>query len=117
MTDRRSPRERVELVLAGEKPDMVPFTAYAELLPRCAVERRLRDDGLCLVQRSPVVCSMESPNVVQEQLHYAGEDGVGWIRTTLRTPVGMVTTESVRALVGSTPLDRVAKCSFRPPPV
>jgi hypothetical protein len=102
-----SPRQRVEAALLGETPDMVPFTAYTELFPRCAVERQLRNDGLCLVQRSPSVYSIESPNVVQEELHYAGPDSFEHIRTTIRTPVGTVSGVRRRVPVGSTSMDRV----------
>jgi hypothetical protein len=107
MTHPMSPRERVEAALRGERPDRIPFTAYTELLPRCAFERQLRNGGLCLVQRSPAVYRMDSPNVVHERLHHTGTDGVERLTTTVRTPVGTVTSESVRAPVGATPLDRV----------
>ena len=107
MPQELSPRERVEAALLGAVPDMVPFTAYTEMLPRSAVERQLRHHGLCLVQRSPSVYTMDSPNVVQEQVHYQGPDGCGRIRTIIRTPVGTLDAVGKRMPTGTTPLGRV----------
>ena len=50
-----TPRERVEAVLRGRMPDQVPFTIYANKLPRCQVELELRNAGACILERSPVV--------------------------------------------------------------
>ena len=44
-----TPRERVDAALRNEMPDWVPFTVYECMLPTSETERRLRDDGLCIV--------------------------------------------------------------------
>lgn len=46
-----TPRERVLAVLRREPVDKVPFTIYMSKIPRCSVERRLRNEGLCIVNR------------------------------------------------------------------
>jgi len=82
-----TPRERVEAVLHGERPDRVPFTIYETKLPRCEAERRLRGEGVCLVAHSPSVFRKISPNVARERTTYA-EDGISYVRTRIRTPEG-----------------------------
>ncbi|OGG56341.1 MAG: hypothetical protein A3F84_22180 [Candidatus Handelsmanbacteria bacterium RIFCSPLOWO2_12_FULL_64_10] len=82
-----TPRRRVEAVLRGERPDRVPFTIYETKLPRCEAERRLRGEGVCLVAHSPSVFRAVSPHVAQERITYT-QDGVPYVRTNVRTPVG-----------------------------
>ncbi|NLE99972.1 MAG: hypothetical protein GX601_03255 [Anaerolineales bacterium] len=106
MNEPMTPRERVEAALLGQSHDRVPFTVHLEKLPRGAVERELRNEGLCLVQRSPSVFHVETPRVVEEQTQQVDPDGVARIRTVWRTPVGVVTTAVQRVPVGPTPLDR-----------
>ena len=51
-----TPKERVQMTLCGEFADKVPFTIYESKLPQCSVERQLRNEGLCIVdRRHPVV--------------------------------------------------------------
>ncbi|MCD6289069.1 MAG: hypothetical protein J7M34_01105 [Anaerolineae bacterium] len=102
-----SPRERVEAALLGEIPDMVPFTIYEKHLPTGETERRLRDDGLCIVQREPSVYTLETPNVFTEQVHFTGEDGIHRVRTVVRTPVGTFTAVDRVVPVGATAFDQV----------
>jgi hypothetical protein len=80
-----TPRQRVKAVLRGEIPDQTPFTIYESKLPQCSVERRLRNDGLCIVERRVPVVRASTPNVVREARHYE-EDGVAYIRRHFRTP-------------------------------
>ncbi|MFH0938995.1 MAG: uroporphyrinogen decarboxylase family protein [Planctomycetota bacterium] len=84
-----TPRERVLAVLHGRKPDKVPFTIYENKIPQCAVERRLRNEGLCIVNRRQSSVIQETPNCVQETLRYS-ENGQPRERTVIRTPVGEV---------------------------
>ena len=56
---RMSPRDASKPPYSGE-PDMVPLTHYDTLFPRCAVERQLRNDGLCIVQRRPSVFTVNA---------------------------------------------------------
>jgi hypothetical protein len=83
------PRERVLAVLNGERPDKVPFTIYECMIPQCTVERRLRNDGLCIVNRSQEGYSSRTPNCTKETHSYR-EDGKPRTRTVLNTPVGEI---------------------------
>ena len=104
---RMSPRERVEAALLGGQPDMVPLTHYDTLFPRCAVERQLRNDGLCIVQRRPSVFTVDSPNVSREEVHFAGSDGRARIRTMIRTPAGTLSASRISVPIGDRPVDQV----------
>ncbi len=77
----------MEALLKGEKADKIPFTIYESHLPRCTVERQLRNEGLCIVNRHYSVFKVVSPNVVRQSCTYV-ENGVEHVRTTIRTPVG-----------------------------
>jgi hypothetical protein len=79
------------MVLRHEVPDMTPFTIYECKIPQCAVERQLRNDGLCIVNRSVPVYDTRMPNCPAESRSYT-EDGVGYVRHVIRTPVGDLTT-------------------------
>lgn len=82
-----TPRERVLAVLDGQPTDRVPFTIYECMIPQCAVERRLRNEGLCIVDRRVPTVTSERPNVRTETVRYT-EDGVDKVRRTHHTPVG-----------------------------
>jgi hypothetical protein len=82
-----TPRQRVEAVLRGEVPDKVPFTIYESKLPQCAVERQLRNEGLCIVNRRYPVVRTHTPNVCSESFPYT-ENGVSYVRRVIHTPVG-----------------------------
>lgn len=85
-----TPRETVEAALSGQTQDRIPFTIYAYKLPQCAVERQLRNDGLCLVFRdAPPVYKTLTPNVNITSLTYT-ENGQQFVRTQYDTPVGML---------------------------
>ena len=81
-----SARERVEAVLMGKRADRVPFTVYECMIPQCEVERRLRNEGLCIVQRLSVF-GTEMPDVI-ETVHQYRDHGVAKVRHDYRTPVG-----------------------------
>ena len=82
-----TPKERVLAVLRGEPVDKVPFTIYESKIPQCEVERRLRNLGLCIVERRVSAVRTERPHVRTETLRYT-EDGIDKVRTTHHTPVG-----------------------------
>jgi hypothetical protein len=84
-----TPRERVLAVLRGEPADKVPFTTYQVFLPQCAVERRLREEGMCIVNRSVPAYTIETPDCITESHTYT-EHGRPRERTVIRTPVGEV---------------------------
>lgn len=89
---RLTPRQRVEAALFGGQPDQVPFTVYEYKLPQCAVERQLRNDGLCIMNRSYVGYGTVTPNCKTESHSYTDEKtGKGLVRTVVTTPRGELT--------------------------
>ncbi len=86
-----TPRERVMTALHGEAPDKTPFTIYEEKLPRCALERDLRNRGLCLVRRVRSYKTL-TPNVGYREDRFADERGRDVVRAAFATPHGELTT-------------------------
>lgn len=86
-----TPRERVLAVLRKEPVDKVPFTIYETKIPRCAVERHLRNKGMGIVNRQISAYLTKTPNCINETHTYI-ENGKQRIRTNIRTPVGEVYT-------------------------
>lgn len=82
-----TPVQRVRTVLRGETPDRVPFTTYENKIYPCQAERRLRNGGMCIVQRRPSIFKHISPNTTTRHCHYT-EKGVAYIRTKIETPKG-----------------------------
>jgi len=81
-------RERIETVLRGHFPDQVPFTIYDWMLSRGEHERGLRNKGLGLSWRTPIV-GWEYPNCKINSCPYR-DGGAEYIRTTWQTSVGEV---------------------------
>ena len=84
-----TPRKRVEAILRGDLPDRVPLTMYECMIPQCTVERRLRDDGMCIVYRTSVYRT-HTPHVRRRSEPFE-RDGVAYVRTITETPVGHLT--------------------------
>lgn len=85
-----TPRARVERALRGGHGDRVPFTLYEAFLQPSSAERSLRNRGMCVVNRLPVL-KTHRPNVkVTQQVHWEGERKL--TRTRYETPVGELTT-------------------------
>ncbi len=82
-----TPKQRIEASLQGEKPDKTPFTIYEYKLPQCSVERQLRNEGICIVNRYHNVIKVSSPNVVYESYGYF-EKGDRYNREIIKTPAG-----------------------------
>ena len=93
-----TPLERVERALRGEPVDKTPFTVYHGMVPRCALERRLRNMGLCVVRGMDVVTTC-CPDVKCTETTYT-KDGVRLVRTDYDTPFGTLT--SIREPAGFT---------------
>jgi hypothetical protein len=102
-----TPRKRVEAVLRGELPDRVPLTIYECMIPQCTTERRLRDDGMCIVYRTSVFRT-HTPNVRQRSEPFDRE-GVAHVRTVVETPVGTLTEVSRPAGFTSWNVERLFK--------
>ena len=86
-----TPRQAVETALHGGFSGKIPFTIYASKLPRCRLERDLRNRGLCPVERRVPVVSAVSPNVKIRQ-STSSETGKTLVTTVYETPVGSVQT-------------------------
>ena len=84
-----TPRERVEAALHWQPVDFVPFTVYERKLPMCAAERRLRNDGLCIVDRVNTF-SGGTTGLTTETYGYV-EGGHRLERTVYHTPAGDLT--------------------------
>jgi hypothetical protein len=82
-----TPRQRVIAALRGEPTNKVPLTAYADQVPRSHASRRLRNGGLCLIDRQASVHRTVTPNVASERIHYQDGDR-DLVRTVLRTAAG-----------------------------
>lgn len=93
MKSAMSPRERVLAVLRGQPVDKTPFTVYEYKIPQCAVERKLRNAGLCIVNRRNSVFTTTRPNCVSESHSYT-ENGRARTRSVVRTPVGELSSVS-----------------------
>ncbi|MFC1453008.1 hypothetical protein ACFLSJ_06640 [Verrucomicrobiota bacterium] len=86
-----TPEERVSRCVDGGHADKVPFTMYS--CPQNAVEREMRNMGMCLVDRGGPVCSTTYPNVHMHRTVEWNEDySLKMIRTFYDTPVGTVST-------------------------
>jgi hypothetical protein len=85
-----TPRERVLTVLAGEKPDRVPFIIWDTKLPTPEIEARLLELGACIIVKSTVWDSrLDGVDVRREPLP-ANADGHARTRTVYRTAAGEV---------------------------
>ena len=82
-----TPRESVETVLKGGVSDKIPFTTYESKFPQCAAERKLRNQGLCMVRRDIPVYKTTTPNVKVTSRTYTA-NGKRLTRTEYETPVG-----------------------------
>ncbi|MCM8759909.1 MAG: uroporphyrinogen decarboxylase family protein [Candidatus Omnitrophica bacterium] len=85
-----TPRKRVVAALKGEKVDKIPFTIYESKLPQCSIERQLRNEGLCIVNRNYPVFKVVSPNVSYESRSYT-EKGISYVRHFIKTKYGDLT--------------------------
>jgi len=86
-----TPRERTLAVLRGEKTDKVPFTIYENKIPQCAIERQLRNEGLCIVNRRVPAFVVHRPHCPTETVSFT-EKGKPRQRTIIRTPRGALST-------------------------
>jgi hypothetical protein len=82
-----TPRESVEAVLRGGIADRIPFTIYENKLHRCAVERVLRNRGMCVVRRDIPVFNTIMPNVKIDSHEY-NDQKKKLFRTDYQTPYG-----------------------------
>ncbi len=76
--------------MRGEIPDKTPFTIYECMIPPCAVERELRNAGLCVVERRVGVVATHTPNVRHRSRNFT-RDGAGHVEHVTETPLGELT--------------------------
>lgn len=86
-------KERVERVLLHQKVDYVPFTVYTSMIPQCEIERKLRNQGLCILHRVDTFKRI-NPEIKIKTIHY-DEDDKTKIRTDIETPYGNLFNVSV----------------------
>lgn len=80
-------RKRLLAALHRQAVDKTPFSVYECMLPRAAVERRLRNMGLCVVDRTTNVYLTHTPDVKIVTTKYT-DNGVERVRTEYKTPIG-----------------------------
>ena len=88
--------ERLEAIFEGALVDKVPFALKGWRIPQCEMERVLRNEGLCIIDSRSVYTSV-SPNVETETLNCRG-----YQRTTIKTPLGRLTSVSKRVAAEKT---------------
>ncbi len=79
--------KRIMDALHGGCPKPAPFTIYDSHLPRCSVERELRNRGLGLVRRIASYATYQ-PNVKVTSNSFIDDRGRHMVRTTYSTPHG-----------------------------
>ena len=92
MSSELSPRERCERAVRFEDVDHVPLTIYEYKIPQGEEERKLRNAGMCIVQRGPNVFSVRRPNVLETRTYGYADNGRWLTRTVTRTTAGELTT-------------------------
>ena len=85
-----SSRRSALAVLAGEKPDRVPFIIWDNKLPSPAIERRLLELGACIIVKSAVWDSRLDGIEVRRVPLPPNADGHARTRTVYRTAAGEV---------------------------
>jgi hypothetical protein len=85
-----TPRERVETALLGRWADRIPFTTYYNKFFTSRVERELRNEGMCIIDHRVTTFVVETPDLVEENIHYRGEDGIMCRTHVVRTPEGTI---------------------------
>ena len=89
--------QSIERIFRGELPDYVPFVLKGWRVPFCRAERELRNDGMGTID-SAGVYAVRSPNITSDS-HSFTDRGIGYVRTTVKTPVGELS--SVTRRLGS----------------
>jgi hypothetical protein len=85
-----TPRERLLSVIAGEKPDRVPFTIWNNKIPDDATLKVLLKHEACVLIKSLAYETYFDGVRVERELCF-GEDGAVRTRLTYHTPAGSVT--------------------------
>ncbi len=83
-------RDRVLTVLAGEKPDRVPFIIWNNKLPSPGIEQRLLELGACIIVKSTVWHPHFDGIEIRRDPLPPTSDGHPRTRTVYRTPAGEV---------------------------
>lgn len=103
-----TPRQRVLAALHHQPTDKTPFTCYENKMPQCTVERRLRNAGMCILNRRFPVVIYDRPHCVTESFRYQ-ENGRSRVRAVTRTPVGEVYTVNEPAAFTSWTIEHAFK--------
>ncbi|HHW48327.1 MAG TPA: hypothetical protein GXX14_06890 [Clostridiaceae bacterium] len=81
-----TPRERVHIAVSGGRADKIPFTVYSNKISYSDVERKLRNNGMCIIERV-LSYSVVYPDIDIKTIVY-DENGRHYRKTIYRTPVG-----------------------------
>jgi len=81
-------RERVLMVLAGERPDRVPFIVWDNKIPSVAIEQRLLELGACIIVKSTVWREVWQGIEIRREGLVPNADGHPRTRTVFRTAAG-----------------------------
>ncbi len=84
------PRERVEIALRHGYSGIIPFTIYEHKIKPSALERELRNCGLCIVNRTVPVCRTVYNDVKITKYGYYDDAGKYFEKCVWSTPVGEV---------------------------
>jgi hypothetical protein len=83
-----TPAQRVWSALKGEPADSVPFTVYELFLSQSSLERKLRNQGVCIVKRVNSYY-IEYDGITHKQIHF-WKNGKEIIQTLFETPLGIL---------------------------
>ena len=92
-----TPRERILAVLAGEKPDRLPFLIWNNKIPSPAIERRLLELGACVIVKSAVWREDYEGIEIRREALPPNAEGHSRTRTVYRTPAGELSTLHAQA--------------------
>ncbi len=87
-----TPKEQIEIALHHGFSGRIPFSIYEEKIRQTAIERELRNRGLCIVNRRIPLCRTVYDRVKIVRTGYHDEAGRYLERTVWSTPVGEVST-------------------------
>lgn len=91
------PRERVETVLRGGTPERIPFTCYEQFIAKCAIDRQLRNLGMCYIHWDDARDCLSGVHSVRKHCEEAvlryTDRATGKVlrKTTVETPKGILT--------------------------
>lgn len=87
-----TPKERVMRAMRKQEPDKTPFTIYTTQIGTTAVERELRNRGMCILHRRIQSYRLFYKNTDVKEIRWVTEDGREFLKHIYGTPYGEMTT-------------------------